>query len=581
MSFFFIKNFFLGFFYLEKKNLSNSLQYLNFLVKETNLFKYILYRFFKIKINPIKSKNFNIFLTKNYKKWKSSGHTNKKKIIVENFINHPGYTLSNAICAKYLSEIYKFELIGFIREGDIKAELIFKSFNINNIIKIEKPNIFKRLKYLIISLKLCKKNQNIEKFCKLKYDRVELGLSTYDTYIRYTKKPSLNYINTELIVLFSQAISSYFYFKNFLKIYQNEIKLSVQSETVFNPQNIFFQTCLKNNIEIFARCGENDISLRRYTKWNQRNDYRYNISTKLFNFVEKNMSKKLFKKVKKIYIKKKDNINYGFDTKIPLIDNKRNKKINKNEILKFFNWQDNKKIIVFFMNVLIDRNFHFGPRTNFKDNYTWTKYILGKIKKIKKVNWIIKKHPIEKLYDSKFDLNKEISSISKKYKHVKIFPENFNNASLLDIADKIITSHGTAGIEYPAYGIESLFVEKSLYSNMPFTKMLKSKKQIDLKLKNLHKQNRVPKIIQEKSMLFLFIQDFLIKINCSFIPVYLISRQIDFDNFWKLAVKKIRNKNFQNDNFFLALKKQIKYKMRHTMNFKYLKVIPEEFKDFD
>ena len=32
------------------------------------------------------------------------------------------------------------------------------------------------------------------------------------------------------------------------------------------------------------------------------------------------------------------------------------------------------------MNVLIDRNFHFGPRTNFKDNYTWTKYILGKIK---------------------------------------------------------------------------------------------------------------------------------------------------------------------------------------------------------
>ena len=115
-----------------------------------------------------------------------------------------------------MSEIYKFELIGFIREGDIKAELIFKSFNINNIIKIEKPNIFKRLKYLIISLKFCKKKKSIEKFCKLKYDRVEIGLSTYDTYIRYTKKPSLNYINTELIVLFSQAISSYFYFKNFL-----------------------------------------------------------------------------------------------------------------------------------------------------------------------------------------------------------------------------------------------------------------------------------------------------------------------------------------------------------------------------
>ena len=58
---FFIKNFFLGFFYLEKKNLSNSLQYLNFLVKETNLFKYILYRFFKIKLIQLNQKTLIYF----------------------------------------------------------------------------------------------------------------------------------------------------------------------------------------------------------------------------------------------------------------------------------------------------------------------------------------------------------------------------------------------------------------------------------------------------------------------------------------------------------------------------------------
>lgn len=249
--------------------------------------------------------------------------------------------------------------------------------------------------------------------------------------------------------------------------------------------------------------------------------------------------------------------------------------------MKIFNWQDNKKIIVFFMNVLIDRNFHFGPRINFKDNYSWTKFMLSKIKRIKKVNWIIKKHPIEELYNSKFDLDKEISLISEKYKHIRIFPENFNNGSLLDIADKIITSHGTAGIEYPAYGIESVFVEKSLYSNMPFSKMLKSKKQINFKLNSLHKHSHVNDIIKKKSIIFLFIQDFLIKVNCSLIPVYLISRKINFDSFWEHAVKKLKKYNFQNDNFFLALKKQIKYKTRHTINLKFLKNIPNELKDFD
>ena len=49
-----------------------------------------------------------------------------------------------------------------------------------------------------------------------------------------------------------------------------------------------------------------------------------------------------------------------------------------------------KKIVVFFLNHLIDVNFHSGPRTIFKDNYTWTNFLLNKIKSIKNVNWILK-----------------------------------------------------------------------------------------------------------------------------------------------------------------------------------------------
>ena len=72
--------------------------------------------------------------------------------------------------------------------------------------------------------------------------------------------------------------------------------------------------------------------------------------------------------------------------------------INKKFIKKEFNW-DNKKIVVFFLSYLIDGNFPFGHRKNFKDTFSWINFVLSKIENIKNVNWIIKDHPIKRFMD--------------------------------------------------------------------------------------------------------------------------------------------------------------------------------------
>ena len=56
--------------------------------------------------------------------------------------------------------------------------------------------------------------------------------------------------------------------------------------------------------------------------------------------------------------------------------------INKTFIKKEFNW-DNKKIVILFLSYLIDGNFPFGYRKNFKDTFSWINFILSKIEKIK------------------------------------------------------------------------------------------------------------------------------------------------------------------------------------------------------
>ena len=82
-------------------------------------------------------------------------------------------------------------------------------------------------------------------------------------------------------------------------------------------------------------------------------------------------------------------------------------------------------------------------------------------------------------------------------------------------------------------------------------------------------------------MIFLYIQDFIIKVNCSLLPIYLISRKIDQEKFWKEASQRLNKKNYLNDNFFKMLQKQINYKMRHTSNLETLRIKPSYLNDFN
>ncbi len=59
-------------------------------------------------------------------------HENKK-ILVENFINQPAYTMSNAIIAVYLRNIFKYKIVGLLRKGDYVGKAIFNSYGIKDI----------------------------------------------------------------------------------------------------------------------------------------------------------------------------------------------------------------------------------------------------------------------------------------------------------------------------------------------------------------------------------------------------------------------------------------------------------------
>jgi hypothetical protein len=80
--------------------------------------------------------------------------------------------------------------------------------------------------------------------------------------------------------------------------------------------------------------------------------------------------------------------------------------------------------------------------------------------------------------------------LEKECDHIRLVPENIDSASLLKIADLALTISGSVGVEYPSFGVRSLFLEKSYYSNLNFLNYVKSKKQLIKYLQNAHKQKK-------------------------------------------------------------------------------------------
>lgn len=566
----------------EIENIKYIIDRIFFYKKNISLINLIFSKFTNKDINFYKGKRFQEFIDHSKKlnlKFKDSKSDNY--ILVENFVNHPYYTYANIISAKFLNEYLNYKLLGVLREGDLRAKLIFQAFGVKKFFILKKQNLLSRITYSIKALCLIKNNINIGNFCKITYNNIEIGYSTYDSYIRYTGDASLKKVNPKLISMLSTCMHDCDELKKKLFVKKN-IKISIQSETVFNPLNSFFQLSLLNKINIFSRCGQNEISLRHYTNWKQRNTYRYNISQKIFNVIKKSNKKKIQNWFNEFKNKTFEAKNFGIDLRIIKFYKKNKKILSKKQLINYFNWS-NKKIVVFFFNHFIDRNYHNGPRINFQDSYSWTKYALDKIKNEKSVNWILKPHPTEKFYNSKKNLDYEISEITNEHKNIKLFPNDLNNLTLLKSADFAVTSNGSVGMEYPAFGVSCAYTEKSTYSNLAFTKPIKGRTNINYFFKNIKYHITKPKkdyIFNSKT--YLYIQKNILLSNCTLLPKEDISRAIEEEKFWKKCINLQKKFNFDNDIFFNMLGIQLKYKMRHTLNLykDKIKITQKIYKDY-
>ena len=573
-----------GIFIFEKKELKRKYDLVIYFFKNISLIEYIKFFFNRNDYNPIKIQEFKEYIkTVRKKKLFTSNNCEKKnikeKIYVETFINHPAYTLSNVIVAKYLQKLKGGQVIGIIRKNDLKSEILFRAYGVNNFSYFYGPNFFLRIFYLIKSIVININLADFKKSINFKYNSIDVGLTSYDTYIRYLGKPTINKIDTQFLIFFAESLYATDFFQKKLFFDRNKKTSLIQSETQFHPLNNLFQVCLKNKTEVFSRSGLEEFTLRHYNNWQQRYSYRGSFSQKLFNFVFSKFRKKSLMYFESLYQKKIRKKMFGVDEVILGLN--RNKKIliSKSKFIMKKKLNRNP-IVIFFLTHLLDGNFNYGYRKNFKDIYSSTKFLIDLISKTDEINWIIKKHPNEGYFKAKLDFSSRIDKLVKKKKNITMFDEKYDASSLLNIADLAFTVSGSVGVEYPSFGINTVFYEKSYYSNLDFFKIEKPKN-ITTKFIKRNIKKKLPKNYIEKCKTYIFIKDIVAKSRSSLIPSYIPSRKLNEKVFWKNSKNLVNIYDQNKDNFYHMFKKQLRFKMRHTINLNLVDTKSSIFSDYN
>ena len=236
------------------------------------------------------------------------------------------------------------------------------------------------------------------------------------------------------------------------------------------------------------------------------------------------------------------------------------------DLLKYFNWDNTKKICTIYSHNLFDGNYYNEWRI-FRDNLIWLRKTLTFIKsKNFNVNWIVKDHPSDYGKNrSKNTTFKEFEKIIGKNDSIKFFPKEFGTNVLKDVTDCLFTSQGSAGIEFPCFGIPSIICGDAFYQGLGFTLEPKSETEYYELINDLNRiiSNGLNIDQIKNARAAYYFSEELVRAENPLLFNYNILRSLDLNNFFLNATSKIDGYNVESDFWKTCFKNQLKNNKRH------------------
>ena len=143
------------------------------------------------------------------------------------------------------------------------------------------------------------------------------------------------------------------------------------------------------------------------------------------------------------------------------------KKMSRDELCKYYNWDPGKPIVSIMLPNWFDFPHTFGMH-NFDNIADWLRETYAVAKEREDVNWLIKPHPAS--LRAKWSGGSTIESVLGEVlsDRIRLFSTEIHSLSIVNAVEGIITPLGTSGLEYSAMGKKVLLADKSFYSSWNF-----------------------------------------------------------------------------------------------------------------
>jgi hypothetical protein len=459
------------------------------------LFKLIItlriFKFLKFKMNEFKNEKLKEkkipsiikFINEHKFKEKKIKFTNNKKsqILIECMWDNPVHWIRMAIIKPAIEKKYGSRTC-LLRLDKINksTKKIIKNLGYNNeeILPDKIPS-----KYKLKANKILNRKNITDNF--LYNLKLPGGFPAFYFYDEILKKNAIGKIEGSKVNYKFFLAKTLFYldfYKSFLD--RNSINTAILSHQITIRYSTLIWMMLKKNIPVyFTNYYNGHIIIKKIDQFKKMlepfDDALYLSDIKKLNFKKKRLLSIQSKK----YMKKLKSGKDGELTVFGIHQNKKNKIKRKKLFLSQLGIENKNPIAIIFANCWTDYPSGYGknPFSNYVD---WIEFTLKRVDKIKNINWILKPHPGEKLYGEKITCEEIFYRLN--LKNIKLWPKQMTNIEVERYSDFIISARSSSTLEYGINGKKVICCFPSPFSNFPFVKFAKDKKQLLKVLNNLN-----------------------------------------------------------------------------------------------
>ena len=429
------------------------------------------------------------FCQKNKSQWKEKNETDKDFCLIDGFALWPTSINEVARVGKIIEDKYSYKpLVIFNKKSYFQRAFydMFKSYGINRFILLKTIqlsfiNIIKTIGLFFIFLF---SNYGIN-VLDYKLKNVEIGKIIYDSALAGKIKIK-SFAYYRLLVVSFLTFEAY---ENLIKKYK--IKYAVLADKEYITQGFLFHMLIKNKIPVIVS-GTNRIKV--YNSENENESFLHP-GLSISEIIRKNniSSQEILEHIQK-------RMNGDFSQHDIQNAYKNKKKYTRNELCISLKLDETKPNVFIFPHVFSDCP-HNSSYLLFDDYTDWFTNVMRTAENNRNINIIIKPHPSAYIYGEEDAVIREL----RKHTSNNIFlcPADFNNASLKECSDLIVTCQGTIALEMACLGIPAIVAGAGYFNGYNIVKEFNSSDEYLDYLANVNteiKNTRLTNIQQDNAL---------------------------------------------------------------------------------